>query len=65
MKFLNPPQSPFYKGGGESIHFSSLLQRKGEERVFIPPFEKGGLGGIFYALAATATGSLAAFFQGT
>jgi hypothetical protein len=63
MKFLNPPQSPFYKGGGESIHFSSLLQRG--KRVFIPPFEKGGLGGIFYALAATATGSLAAFFQGT
>jgi len=35
---LNPPHSPFAKGGGKNLKFLP----------FIPPFEKGGLGGIFF-----------------
>ncbi len=36
----NPPQSPFAKGGGETA--------VAEKDSSIPPFEKGGVGGIYY-----------------
>lgn len=48
----NPPQPPFYKGGSED---ASTLQESGSENISsakmesknVPPFEKGGLGGIY------------------
>jgi hypothetical protein len=40
VKCLNPPQSPFFKGGTKSPPFS----RGGDKSS---PFEKGGLRGIY------------------
>ncbi|MBI5658474.1 MAG: endonuclease domain-containing protein [Nitrosomonadales bacterium] len=48
----NPPQPPFCKGGSED---ASTLQESGSENISsakresknAPPFEKGGLGGIY------------------
>ena len=47
----NPPQPPFCKGGSEYV---SSFEKEGSENIFekegsenIPPFAKGGLGGIY------------------
>jgi hypothetical protein len=46
MRFLvsNPPKSPFTKGGLSQPHLFGL-----RESLKIPPFSKGGSGGIFLA----------------
>ncbi len=47
LEELNPPQSPFFKGGS----------KKARQLSAVPPFEKGGTGGI--SLTQTARGLLA------
>jgi len=56
----NPPQSPFAKGGGDSAKAENSNEPTApfekvegkttivEKDSLIPPFEKGGLGGIYY-----------------
>ena len=43
---LNPPQPPFFKGGSKNIPSFEKVG-SGNRDEGIPPFEKGGLGGIF------------------
>ncbi len=60
---INPPQPPFYKGGGEKDDFP--IEKGGDEKIappfekggdekIAPPFEKGGLGGIVNGQAKVA-----------